>query len=296
MKTIISVLLLIAISWCCQNNNGANETDQEDALLEIILDLPERSVTAYSGSDLIQILIPLSLREREERVYNEIMSGNIPTFLRELTSIDVVVELDGLVWNLSYYVTPDYMAVGSDEDYFLIPMTPILAQEIADSLGLCLITRKMVDAVWLHAELQVEPIPIDPSSDMVTIPVFADHNELVGTQRMETIDQFPLGTLVAGNKKDVVLSNQIVNNENKVVIYGWHRTNGQPIQPLYTGHINWYADYSHGIRFAHAQCRVNGEERSVSDVLKDPGLYPLLSDEDGPMTMPRYPVDKSSYP
>ncbi len=58
----------------------------------------------------------------------------------------------------------------------------------------------------------------------------------------------------------------------------------------------WYADYSHGIRFAHAQCRVNGEERSVSDVLKDPGLYHLLSDEDGPMIMPRYPVDKSSYP
>ena len=296
MKTILSVLLLIAISWCCQNNNGANETDLEDALLEAILDLPERSVTAYSGSDLIQILIPLSLREREERVYNEIMSGNIPTFLRELRSIDVVVESDGLVWNLSYYVTPDYMAVGSDEDYFLIPMTPILAQEIADSLGLSLITRKMVDAVWLHAELQVEPIPIDPSSDMVTIPVFADHNELVWTQRMETIDQFPLGTLVAGNKKDVVLSNQIVDNENKVVIYGWHRTNGQPIQPLYSGHINWYADYSHGIRFAHAQCRVNGEERSVSDVLKDPGLYHLLSDEDGPMIMPRYPVDKSSYP
>ena len=26
MKTILSVLLLIAISWCCQNNNGANET------------------------------------------------------------------------------------------------------------------------------------------------------------------------------------------------------------------------------------------------------------------------------
>ena len=296
MKTILSVLLLIAISSCCQNNNGANETDQEDALLETILDLPERSVTAYSGSDLIQILTPLSLREREERVYNEIMSGNIPTFLRELRLIDVVVESDGLVWNLSYYVTPDYMAVGSDEDYFLIPMTPILAQEIADSLGLSLITRKMVDAVWLHAELQVEPIPIDPSSDMVTIPVFADHNELVWTQRMETIDQFPLGTLVAGNKKDVVLSNQIVDNENKVVIYGWHRTNGQPIQPLYSGHINWYADYSHGIRFAHAQCRVNGEERSVSDVLKDPGLYHLLSDEDGPMIMPRYPVDKSSYP
>ena len=71
------------------------------------------------------------------------------------------------------------MAVCSDEDYFLIPMTPILAQEIADALGLIMITRKMVNDIWLQADLQLEPIPIDPSSEMVTIPVFADHNELV---------------------------------------------------------------------------------------------------------------------
>jgi len=33
-----------------------------------------------------------------------------------------------------------------------------------------------------------------------------------------------------------------------VAIYGWHKLDGKPIQPLYTGHVDWYVDYSHGIR------------------------------------------------
>ncbi|SVB13034.1 uncharacterized protein METZ01_LOCUS165888 [marine metagenome] len=34
----------------------------------------------------------------------------------------------------------------------------------------------------------------------------------------------------------------------------------------------------------------------MSDILKDPDLYRLLSDEDGPMIMTNYSVDKLSYP
>ena len=296
MRIIPPFLLLIALSWCCQGNGNSDNSLQEEALFAANLDLPERSVNAYSGTDLVQIFTPLSLREREERIYSEIMSGNIPTFLRQLKSVSVSVETENPTWKLIFYVTADYMAVGNDEDYFLIPMTPILAQEIADALGLIMITRKMVNDIWLQADLQLEPIPIDPSPEMVTIPVFADHNELVWLQRQDKIDPFPLGAMVGGHKKDVVLSNRISENQDKVVIYGWHRTNGQPIQPLYSGHINWYADYSHGIRFALAKCSVNGEERSVSDLLQDSDLYHLLSDEDGPMIITRYPVDKSSYP
>jgi len=34
----------------------------------------------------------------------------------------------------------------------------------------------------------------------------------------------------------------------------------------------------------------------LSDILKDPDLYRLLSDEDGPMIMTIYTVNKLSYP
>ena len=126
--------------------------------------------------------------------------------------------------------------------------------------------------------------------------LFTDHNILIWSQRLNNIDLDPLGAIVTGHKKDVVLSNRISENQDKVVIYGWHRANGQPIQPLYSGHINWYADYSHGTRFAFAECSVNGQKRNVNELLKDPQLYHLLSDEDGPMIMTQYPSNKSSYP
>jgi hypothetical protein len=62
--------------------------------------------------------------------------------------------------------------------------------------------------------------------------------------------KFVLGKLVAGNKKDVIISNRIYNDTSNchVVIYGWHKTNGKAIQPLYARHLNSWADYSHGIR------------------------------------------------
>ena len=93
----------------------------------------------------------------------------------------------------------------------------------------------------------------------------------------------------------MVLSNRISENQDKVMIYGWHRANGQPIQPLYSGHINWYADYSHGTRFSLAEFCVNGQKRNVDGLLKDHQFYYLLSDEDSPMIMTQYPSNKSSY-
>ena len=40
----------------------------------------------------------------------------------------------------------------------------------------------------------------------------------------------------------------------------------------------------------------SGEVKKLSYILKDPNLYHLLSDEDGPMIMTNYSVDKLSYP
>ena len=47
-----------------------------------------------------------------------------------------------------FFVAPDYLAVGTDEDYLLTPMTPMIAQRIADRLGCTLPTRKMVDDIY----------------------------------------------------------------------------------------------------------------------------------------------------
>lgn len=190
----------------------------------------------------------------------------------------------------TFWVTPDYLAVGSDQDYLLTPLTPRSAQVIADHLDCTLPTRKMVDAIHAAAEVQLAPRPIPPSAAMTTVAVFQEHNDLVRTQRTELLASHPLGALVAGDKKDVVITAKLANLTNRVAIYGWHRTNGQPIQPLYVGHSAAWADYSHGIRLVQQSLRVNGAATTVTKVLADPVRAGLLSDE-GPIAMPRYPTN-----
>jgi len=87
--------------------------------------------------------------------------------------------------------------------------------------------------------------------------------------------------LIAGIKKDVVLSGKISRDSkpNREAIYGWHKLDGKPIQPLYTGHINWWVDYSHGIRLVYQTIWVNGKPMNYIDVLKDATLQKLLCDE-----------------
>ena len=103
------------------------------------------------------------------------------------------------------------------------------------------------------------------------------HNELVGAQRT-TLD-VSLGSLVAGDKKDLVLTNRLRNHLDRVAIYGWHLTEGKPIQSLSTVHGWRYADYSHGARLISTQVFIDGTARSIFDVLQDSRLARALSDE-----------------
>ncbi len=118
---------------------------------------------------------------------------------------------------------------------------------------------------------------------MTQIPV----DQILQLQDILAVGCGQLGPLVGGIKKDVVITPLLASNPGKVAIYGWHQLNGQPIQPLYLGHGVSYVDYSHGIRLVRGQMLVNGQVRSVADVLADPDLCVLLSDE-GVVTNPRY--------
>jgi hypothetical protein len=99
------------------------------------------------------------------------------------------------------------------------------------------------------------------------------------------------GQLIAGIKKDVIISSRIAERTDRVVIYGWHRPDGSHIQPAYSGHVWWYVDYSHGIRFMNRQVLLDGRPADVREILMDPVLFRILSNEDQPMEMPFYPVD-----
>jgi hypothetical protein len=89
----------------------------------------------------------------------------------------------------------------------------------------------------------------------------------------------PLGALTAGHKKDIVLTKRLLRNVDRIAIYGWHRAEGDPIQPLSTVHGKRYADYSHGVRLIDAVARVGGVDRRLDSLLTDPEAAPILSYE-----------------
>jgi hypothetical protein len=139
--------------------------------------------------------------------------------------------------------------------------------------------------------VKLEPFfykPVGNANELVT--KFAEHNAQIERQMAEAGGRN--GQLVAGIKKDVIISSRIAERNDRVVIYGWHKTDGNPIQPVYSGHVWWYVDYSHGIRLMNDQVLVDGQPRLVSELLKDPVLFRLFSNEDQPMQQPYYPLDE----
>ena len=102
------------------------------------------------------------------------------------------------------------------------------------------------------------------------MPTFINHNKLIEAQ----LSAVATKGIIAGIKKDVVQSMAVLQNpkQRRVAIYGWHRLDGKPIQPLYTGHVDWYVDYSHGIRLVYEKMIINKKTYLVEDVLNNPLL------------------------
>jgi len=254
------------------------------------LDLPPRPADALTGTEFAKRIAPLDLAEREREIVAQITSGNVPNFLRKLCPVTATSVIESKTNSATFYTTPDYLAIGSDDDYFLMPISPNTAQRIADALHCSLPTPKMVDEIYAAAEVKLAPSPITPSPAMTTVPLFSNHNVTVRAQRAEQLQAHPLGALVAGHQKDVVISGYLASAPGKVAIYGWHQTNGVPIQPLYLRHAAAWVDYSQCTRLVQQKMTVNGVPNTVAEVLADPALAGLLSNE-GPISDPRYPTN-----
>jgi hypothetical protein len=155
-------------------------------------------------------------------------------------------------------------------------MSPITAQRLADRLGLLLPTKKLVDAINAAATVKLAPSPLPPGPQMMSNDYYRRHHEAIEKQRAGRAG------LIGGHKKDVVVTNRLVARPDRVAIYGWHQLDGRPIQPLSLVHEASYADYSHGIRFVQPTMVVEGQERALADVARDPELCALVSDE-GPL-------------
>jgi len=241
--------------------------------------IPPRSPAAPGGQEFVEHLASLDDDGRESAILDQLLAGNIPQFLRELTpvSLDGGRKLPGRTSHAVVCVLPDYLAIGSDHDFFLAPMRLRTALTVAGRFRFSLPTRRMVDAIYAQAPIHLQPQPLPASAAMRSTAYYWHHNELVLAQRTDV--PLPLGTLTAGDKKDLVLTNRLWDHLSSVAIYGWHEANGRAIQPLSTFHGARYADYSHGVRLVSATAYIDGKALPLLSLLQDPGLAGAFSDE-----------------
>jgi hypothetical protein len=148
----------------------------------------------------------------------------------------------------------------------------------------------MVDLIYQQAKVKLEPVPMYAFRDSSV--TFYQHHLIIEGQRKGRTG------LIAGIKKDVVPldvgrlsdvgrrptsaerpTSNTPPTSNRVAIYGWHQLNGKPILPLYAGHVNWYVDYSHGIRFISNKMKVDGTPMDFAEIMKHPIYRLLLCDE-----------------
>lgn len=250
--------------------------------------IPSRPDSARSGSEFMEVILGTTFSQREPQILEEILNGNIPDILRDfITLTSTFQDANGTNHIVEYDVMSDYLSIGSNEDYCRIPMGPHTAQSIADTFGCILTTPKLCDDIWKHATVRLDPIPYYPVGDNNSqVYKFVEHNNDINAAREVAGGQ--IHELIAGIKKDVVICNTLKTKPGYVAIYGWHYISGAAIQPLYTGHVDWYVDYSHGVRLVNTIVRMDSVMMNIHDILKDPVLYKLLSNESAGMQQTRY--------
>ena len=236
---------------------------------------PPRS-SFLSGTQFYKTAAAFKWQQRDSMVLKEVLAGNIPSFLEKLVPIHARINdpVSGRTIKATYYVAPDYLSIGTDEDWARVNITPHAAQQIADSMNCFLPTRKMVDDIYRAAKVKLEPVPMYAFRD--STPTMFHHHLIVEGQRKGRKG------LIAGIQKDVVISGKISRDgrPDRVAIYGWHQPNGIPIQSLYTGHVYWWVDYSQGIRLVYRKIKVDGKWLDYTEVMKDPVLQRLICDEE----------------
>lgn len=249
---------------------------------------PPRPATAPSGHDLLREVKGLSLDKREERFVAELLGGNVPDFLRDF----VPVKVEHAGHHATFCVSPDYLALGSNQDFFRVPLRPAAAQQAADAFDGMLPTPEMVVKIFAAASF----VPFEGMygksgcEDMASLSCIERFHAETEARRVRA--GVPLGALIAGHMKDIVITNtiheRVVKGRLPVIIFGaWSGRNSKPIQGSAPAHYSGYVDYSHGTRLVARDVTLDGNVVRLAQVLAERDYHKVFSAERIPN--PRYP-------
>jgi hemopexin len=279
--------------------------------------------------------------QRENAMVAQLVAGNMPDALLRWVDVDVsYTPTDGpnkgRTITGTVTVLPDYLAIGDDAEYVYAPLDPWSAQRVASAFGCVLPTARICHAIYSSAAVRKIPAfardyyrtdshRVAPRGrDQDSTAAYQEHSDKIRLEMKGATPAIAAGTLVAGHKKDVVLSSHLhpkdcrqvknctgVPDESaKIAYHGFYDSAGYPIEPCYhttSGQLDrsipkdrpalahemqsgshLFSDYSQGVRLVHPLMTVGGKRMCVAQVLGDPELSYLISFE-GPIDPPRIP-------
>ena len=258
--------------------------------------LADKPTATLAGSDFMRRADTTAFWTLEDIIVETVTAGQVPDALRHFRKITFTtpvvdsVEILRKKHKVEMWVLPDYVAIGTNDDFVRMPMGPLAAQRIADALDCTLPTPFLVDRIAEASEGHVDIFPFRPLGNRNSQPiVFQDSNNAINAQFKAYGYEF--GQFISGLKKDIVLTYKIMTlteYERNVAIYGWHHPDGCAQQPLFVRHGNFYVDYSHGVRLIYNKVKIDGVEYNIREILQSPELYRLLSDEPMHLTQATY--------
>jgi hypothetical protein len=266
-RRLFKISLALALSCHAHISIGQDEWTPERVVrlpaTDEILDLGELTHNLRSVAPAV----------RHEWIHEAMVAGFIPDFLRQLKR----VRSRHAGHELSFWVMPDYLALGDNDNYLHFPVNGRNALSLAAHWNMYLPTRKMVDLIYRQAAVLLPSVPLNINDGRDPLERWLEHEERLDQDLQKYAVHSSL--LEAGHKKDLVMSPRLIGRPDRAAIYGWQGTDGQRLQDLAATLRADYADYSMGLRLVAPFCLVDEQWMPLAEVLRNPELAPLLSDE-----------------
>lgn len=259
------------------------------------------------GSEFRKLLSdPTMVGEKREAFLQQALdNGEIPDWVWAWQPVTVSRVINGKERTLTYWVSPDVLAIGTNDDFMRVRPWPSTAQWFANKHDLVMPTTRISDQVYDAAPFKFVPTPVHPHS--IATDSWFKSDDVIKNQGVLR-GYFPGVGIAAGFMKDVVNGPNL--DGKKVAIYGWHDptrtiTGNNPIQPYSTIHEATFSDYSHGLRLVRRGAILDGTEIDLGKLMKDPELYPLVqkmpseqqvAGEGGPLTNDKFPITSANSP
>lgn len=255
--------------------------------------LPERKKDSITGSQFMVELEKIYGPKYEEAVIREVLAGNVPDFIRpeNWKEIKIKEKIGGLFVTMTIRVAPDYLAIGSNDDYVRVPLSPIGLQTLLSQMDAALPTKKIVDIIDKEAHdgllklvdakavSKRSGIPLDKGTTYMIKPDFTWSASILADELISG-KKLPKMSLVSGHKKDVIVHPVPIEAKRNLIQYRPNHPQGLD----FLNHFKDHTDYSLGARLVDSVVRVQiTGEREVdknmkySDIIMDPQLFRLLS-------------------